>query len=65
MLCCMQVKLAATELFSIHVDVTSAEGNTYRISIGNIFKADAAKVCRWCVTYHVICVFALRAHVQR
>ncbi len=40
----VQVKLASGDLFSIHVDVTSADGNTYRISMGNIFKADAAKV---------------------
>jgi hypothetical protein len=32
------------QLFAVHVEVATADGNTCRVSLGNVFKAEHLKV---------------------
>ncbi len=53
----VQVKFEpGAPLFSVHTELLTADGNTCRVSVGNIFKAENLKASQWavaCGLHHV------------
>lgn len=46
-LCAVQARFAPNApLFSVHTELLTADGNTCRVSVGNIFKAENLKASR-------------------
>lgn len=45
--CTLQVFLKPEDTYAIHIDVKTADKNTTRVSVSNLFNAETAKVCAY------------------
>jgi hypothetical protein len=41
----MQIQVEPGALYTLHLEAGTIDGNTVRVSIGNIVKSEGAKVC--------------------
>lgn len=49
----LRVKFEPKALFAIHLEIATTDGNTCRVSVGNIFKPENLKKKSGCVQYNL------------